>query len=366
MTTFETFVDETLKHGLLPAVVPQLKTITVGGAVSGVGIESSSFKHGLVHETVRQMEIVTGNGDVVVCSREQNEDLFYGFPNSYGTLGYALRLEMELVPAPACVHLRHARFSESGSYFSQIRSLVWGGRCDFIDGTIFGPHEMYLTTGEFCDTAPRVSDYTYLGIYYKSIRRKQEDWLTAKDYIWRWDTDWFWCSKQFGVQNPIVRLLVGRRFLNSLTYQRIMRWAQRVGYQSAGTESVIQDVDIPMENAAEFLRFLLEEIGITPIWICPFRVFDDFDLYGLDPGRIYVNFGLWDVVKSIEEPGYYNRRVEQVMLQLCGKKGLYSSAYFDEGTFWRLYNGEAYRKLKSKHDPDQVFPDLYAKCVQNR
>ena len=52
MTTYEALVDETLRYGLLPAVVPQLKTITLGGAVSGLGIESSSFKYGLVHETV--------------------------------------------------------------------------------------------------------------------------------------------------------------------------------------------------------------------------------------------------------------------------------------------------------------------------
>ena len=54
MTTYGTLVDETLRYGLLPAVVPQLKTITVGGAVSGLGIESSSFKYGLVHETVEE------------------------------------------------------------------------------------------------------------------------------------------------------------------------------------------------------------------------------------------------------------------------------------------------------------------------
>src|SRR5690242_6635934 len=33
MTTYEDLVDETLRYGMLPAVVPQLKTIIVGGAV---------------------------------------------------------------------------------------------------------------------------------------------------------------------------------------------------------------------------------------------------------------------------------------------------------------------------------------------
>ena len=55
---------------------------------------------------------------------------------------------------------------------------------------------------------PSVSDYTYMDIYYRSIQRKSEDWLTAKDYIWRWDTDWFWCSKHFYVQKPGIRRLL--------------------------------------------------------------------------------------------------------------------------------------------------------------
>src|SRR6266567_8820037 len=47
MTTYEDLVDATLPHGLMPLVVPQLKTITLGGAVSGLGIESSSLRNGL-------------------------------------------------------------------------------------------------------------------------------------------------------------------------------------------------------------------------------------------------------------------------------------------------------------------------------
>src|SRR5690606_22627606 len=42
MVTYEKLVAATLEHGLMPLVVPQLKTITLGGAVVGLGIESSS------------------------------------------------------------------------------------------------------------------------------------------------------------------------------------------------------------------------------------------------------------------------------------------------------------------------------------
>ena len=52
MATYEQIVNASLPKGLIPAVVPQLKSITIGGAISGIGIESSSFHYGQVHETV--------------------------------------------------------------------------------------------------------------------------------------------------------------------------------------------------------------------------------------------------------------------------------------------------------------------------
>ena len=74
MMTYEDLVKKTLHHGYMPAVVPQLKTITIGGAVSGGGIESSSFRGGFVHETIQEMEILTGRGDIETCSRNENSN----------------------------------------------------------------------------------------------------------------------------------------------------------------------------------------------------------------------------------------------------------------------------------------------------
>ena len=65
MCTYEDLVDATLPHGLIPLVVPQLRTITLGGAVTGLGIESTSFRSGLPHESVTEMDVFTGAGDVV-------------------------------------------------------------------------------------------------------------------------------------------------------------------------------------------------------------------------------------------------------------------------------------------------------------
>lgn len=375
MTPYATLVSECLKHGVLPSVVPQLKSITIGGAAAGCGIESSSFKYGLVHETVGEIEVLLADGSTVVCTPEnEHKDLFFGFPNSYGTLGYALRLKVLAVPVKPYVKLTHIRYSDPRAYFQALGH--WRGQAvDFIDGVIFGKDEMYLSLGEFVDEAPYTGDYKYENIYYQSIRRRETDYLTTEDYIWRWDTDWFWCSKNLFVQNAFVRALVGKERLNSVTYTKVMHWNSKwklthylnklLGYR---TESVIQDVEIPLAGCADFLEFYHDTIRFTPVWVCPthpYRKDAHFDLYRMDPGTLYVNFGFWDVIKDRRRlpPGFYNRQIERRVAALGGMKSLYSDSYYAPEEFWDIYNKTAYDTLKRKYDPQDRLRDLYRKSV---
>lgn len=358
MTTYADFVDATLSHGVMPAVVPELKSITIGGAVSGIGIESSSFRYGLVHETVMEMEILLANGDIVVCNKDHNADLFYGFPNSYGTFGYALKLKVKVIPVKSFVKIEHARFTDFADYFSAL-AVACASDANFVDGTIFSSEEMYITTGQFVGEAPRISsDYTYLNIYYKSIREKKIDYLSVANFIWRWDTDWFWCSNVIGAQNPLVRRLLGKKRLNSPFYAKLMRWSQRsawlqtlLRWSGRREEWVIQDVDIPIENAQKFADFFFREIKIRPVWICPIRAYDEnikFSLYPLDPKKLYINFGFWSAVPTREKPGHYNKLVEAKVSELHGKKSLYSDSFYTEDEFWKIYDKHAYDTLKIK------------------
>ena len=84
---------------------------------------------------------------------------------------------------------------------------------------------------------------------------------------------------------------------------------------------------------------------------------------GLKPGALYVNFGFWEVIPTTHQSGHYNRLIEDKVAELGGKKGLYSTSFYDEKTFWSIYNKPRYDELKKKYDPAGAFPDLYAKCV---
>ena len=376
MTTFVDLVDATLAAGAMPLVVPQLKSITLGGAVAGIGIEATSFRHGLVHDTICAMDILTGDGSIVTCTaNNEHRDLFQGFPNSYGTLGYALKLTAHTMPVKRHVRVEHSHHDDADAFFADVARHCEDRGVDFVDGVVFGARELVLSCGTFVDEAPFVSDYTYERMYYRSLRESRVDYLTTRGYLWRWDTDWFWCSKNVGAQHPFVRRLLGRKRLNSITYQRIMRANARWGIMSGinrlrgmHTEAVIQDVDIPLSRAREFLDFLLAEVGVLPIWICPIRAPDvttAATLYPLPIDTLSINFGFWDTVVSREprERGFVNRSIERKVTALGGVKSLYSDSYFSEDAFWSIYNRPAYAALKARYDPRGTLGDLYTKCV---
>jgi FAD/FMN-containing dehydrogenase len=375
MTPYVKLVDAMLAHGLMPAVVPQLKSITIGGAAAGVGIEATSFKYGLVHETLQELEILLPDGRVVLATPgNEYRDLFYGFPNSYGTLGYALKLKALAVPVKPYVQVTHTRYDNRRQFFGDIEARC-AGDADFVDGVVFGPGDMVISEARFVDEAPYASDYTYEKIYYRSLRERETDYLTTRDYIWRWDTDWFWCSKNLGAQNPLIRRLLGRERLNSVFYTRMMRFNSRWGLTGRldallgrHRESVIQDVDIPAGNAPAFLDFFQREIGILPIWICPIRPYRKdvrFTLFPMHPDQLYLNFGFWDVVRRRDafEAGHHNRLIESKVAELGGIKSLYSDSFYDPDSFWRTYDGPAYHALKEKYDPEGKARNLYQKCV---
>ena len=128
--------------------------------MTGLGIESTSFRNGLPHESVTEMDVLTGDGRVVTT--RPGDDLFDAFPNSYGSLGYATRLRIELEPAPAYVDLRHLRFDDLDALAKTVEVIVEqrehdGVRVDGLDGVVFEPGESYLTLATGGTPAPAVS-----------------------------------------------------------------------------------------------------------------------------------------------------------------------------------------------------------------
>ncbi|CAN5524480.1 FAD-binding oxidoreductase [soil metagenome] len=391
MCTYEGLVDATLPHGLIPLVVPQLRTITLGGAVTGLGIESTSFRSGLPHESVLEMDVFTGAGEVVTT--RPGDALFDAFPNSYGSLGYATRLRIRLEPGPAYVALRHVRFHDAAGLATAIAEITAAGehdgqRVDGLDGVAFTPDELYLTLARWTDGTDlpaggevTASDYAGQDVFFRSLQERETDLLTMYDYLWRWDTDWFWCSGAFGAQNPRIRRFWPRRLRRSDVYMKLLALDRRFDIadrldRRAGRlqrERVVQDIEVPVDRIEEFLNWFDAEIGMRPVWVCPLVSTGSvggrgWTIYPLEPGEVYVNVGFWGTVHvGPDAPdGPRNRAIEDKVHTLGGHKSLYSEAFYDRVTFDRLYRGDALAVVKARFDPDNRLTSLYDKTVRKK
>jgi FAD/FMN-containing dehydrogenase len=329
---------------------------------------------------------------LITVSPDQHSDLYRAFPNSYGTLGYSTRLRIDLEPVMPFVALRHMRFNSLPAMVDAMDRIVdtgglEGTRVDYLDGVVFSADESYLCVGVRTKTPGPVSDYTGRDIYYQSIQHDcrgdesvKEERLTINDYLWRWDTDWFWCSSSFGAQNPRLRRWWPRRYRRSSVYWKLVALDQRFGIADRletrkgrpQRERVVQDIEVPIERVLEFLEWFGDNVPIAPIWLCPLRLRDrpgsstGWPLYPIRPDHTYVNVGFWASVPVGDTEGAMNRKIEEKVGTLDGHKSLYSDAFYSREEFDELYGGESYSTVKKTYDPDTRLLDLYAKAVQRR
>jgi FAD/FMN-containing dehydrogenase len=364
--TFAEAVEATLTHGLVPAVVPELEGITLGGAVAGCSVESSSFRAGGFHDTCLEYEIVTGTGEVMTCSPEQEPFLFDMIHGSYGTLGVLTKITFRLEPAEPFVHLEYRRFRDAASFHAAALEHCEARDVDFIDGIVHAPDRWVLCLGRFTDSAPRTSSYRWLDVYYRSTRRLREDWLTTPDYFFRYDTEAHWLSRTVPpLEWKPVRFALGKVFLGSTN---MIRWAGRLApvfRRVKRRPDVVCDYFIPADRCPEFYDWYLREVDYFPLWVVPYRIPEPYPWVseehaaGFGDG-MFMDLAIYGMPNG--DPSVDRSAVlEEKAFELGGIKTLISRNHYTEERFWRIYAEGNYRKAKERLDPGGVFRDLYEK-----
>ena len=133
-----------ITHALLPLgytlpIVPEMDDLTVGGLVSGTGIESSSHVRGLFHEGCLEFELCLADGRVVRATADNEySDLFHGIPWSYGTLAFVLSVSIRIVPCKQYVRVEYRPFHSQADAIDCFRRA--SGDSALI-GPAPGPHD---------------------------------------------------------------------------------------------------------------------------------------------------------------------------------------------------------------------------------
>ena len=70
-----------------PPVLTNNLDVTIGGTLSTAGLGVASWRHGTQADNCLELEVVTGEGEIVLCSPRQNEDLFNAVRAGMGQFG---------------------------------------------------------------------------------------------------------------------------------------------------------------------------------------------------------------------------------------------------------------------------------------
>lgn len=359
--TFVDLVDATMKHGLVPIVVPELKTITIGGAVAGCSIESMSFVHGGFHDTCLEYEVITATGDVLVCTPDNEHSLvFQMIHGGFGTLGVLAKLTFKLVPAKKYVKLVYERHATLDSYQRSIARHAELRDIDFMDGIIHSPTLWILCCGRFVDEAPYTNRYDWVKVYYQSTAKRHEDYLETPHYFFRYDR---------GVTNVRPSSLVGRvLFGKLLASSEWLRVAQKLHWLLPRERpTVTLDVFVPSSKVPAFMDWYTREVGFFPLWCVPYRRVHDYEWLADDYWKHNQDTMFLDLaIYGMKQPPGRNvhREIEVKLRELGGIKTLISHNYYGEDEFWQLFNRRNYDAVKAKVDPRNVFRDLYTKTCK--
>ncbi len=364
-------VEATLKHGLVPPVVMEFPSITVGGGFAGSAGESSSFKHGIFNSTIDWIEIILANGEIVTASETDKQDLFDGASGSFGTLGVITLLKLRLIPAKTYVQLTYHPVTSVPAAIQLMEHMMTDESIDYIDCIFFSPDSGTVMAGHLtnalspdCIGTQRFTrpydPWFYLhasSITRSSPTRPVAEAIPLTDYLFRYDRGAFWGGTY-----------AFKYFITP--FNRITRWAldyfmhTKVIYRALhasglAKQYIVQDLALPASTVQEFIEFVDNTFGIWPLLLCPLRQGHSVPMHprsylvGRDGRTTQSGFdvGVWgpgpkDHLAFVKA----NRALERKVQDLGGAKMLYAHAYYTEDEFWEIYDRGWYDALRAKYE----------------
>jgi len=161
LVTVQRLVEALQAKGWIVPIVPEIGDLTVGGLVMGGGIESTSHKYGLWQNICLKYELVLADGTITTCTRDENSDLFYAIPWSYGTLGFLTAVDIMIIPFKPYIKLVYeptysleetmdvfAR--ETNKDISKLNEIDENDN-DSVEGIMYTKNTAVIMTGTFVD-----------------------------------------------------------------------------------------------------------------------------------------------------------------------------------------------------------------------
>lgn len=386
----------TMRHKLMPPVVPEFRGITVGGAFAGTAGESSSFKYGFFDRSVSWFEMILADGTVVTASPDERPDLFHGAAGTFGTLGVITLLELDLIEAEKYVELTYHPVTSISEAVEKTSSLMEADKTGespiaFLDGIMYSATEGVVMSGTFREElhspdSPVTTFYSASDPWFylhaqSRMKDPKVDTIPLISYAFRYDRGAFWTGRHAFTYFMTPFNWLTRWLLDDFMNTRIMYHAlHRSGLTN---QFIIQDMATPASRLTEFSNWLDSSAGecgeIYPRWLCPLKAGETvsmsphFDAVSKESkstqGKLesggddfLLNIGLWGPLppSAAQNQLTINRSIEKKLRELQGMKWLYAQTFYTEEEFWQIYDRKWYEQLRAKYDA-QTLPSVYDK-----
>ena len=96
--TLSAVLQVTVPHGAFLPVLPGTKFVTVGGAIAADIHGKNHHVDGSFCDYVEELSLLLANGDLMVCSRSENTDIFSATCGGMGLTGLIVAAKLRLVP----------------------------------------------------------------------------------------------------------------------------------------------------------------------------------------------------------------------------------------------------------------------------
>jgi delta24-sterol reductase len=385
LVTVERLVEALTPQGWIVPIVPEIGGLTVGGLVMGGGIESTSHKYGLWQNICMRYELVLADGTVTTCSREENSDLFYAIPWSYGTLGFLTAVDLMIIPFKPYIKLVYEptySLQETMEVFTRETrkdnaklEVVDENDNDSVEGIMFTKEKGVVMTGTFTNSCER-NTLNRIGLWYKPwfykhvetfLKKGQRvEYIPTIDFLFRHNKPFYWLTHiwvPFG-HNVIFRWLFG--WMLPYNYGLLKKIREAVVPEEATNNFVLQDFGLPLRHLTKAIEFFHQIVNVYPIWLCPAKAMDTGPVKALkdeskDP--IHVDIGLYGYSPIPNfDPKDALKQMEKFTRDHSGYQGLYAETLMSREEFFEMFDSSHYIKVrKSLPFCEEAFPEVYDK-----
>lgn len=397
--TMEKLAKGLLPYGIIPPVIAEFKNITVGGAINGAALESTSHAHGQFNDVCLAYNVLLSDGSVVRASRSENSDLFYGISGSYGSIGQIVSVEIGLVPIKPWVKVNYTRHNFTKNTIEQLANATRKSEApQFLEGLIFDKGHGIAVEGVLTDDFEAGSyilkqknhwePWYYQILRERSSRMSDGDsgsfFMPIEDYLFRYDRGAFWMGSYFLHGRLLMNFLTGRWkngnfnelrdpgnlfrglwgwICNSKRLYSILHWN---GENFFSKRAIIQDFYIPENRTLEFAEKAFDITGISPLWICPVKTCGReqiFAPHAVEDDLVF-DVGVYGFPKENGNGQTLTSQLEKLAHSFGGRKMLYSYTFFSEEEFWKVYSKENYEKLRKKWDRGNTWTCILKKVLR--